>query len=160
MPNTSVSSRRRHRLIRQLRAAHVSLSTWESSVRVAASTIASGEAAQQAAELLALLSEARVSVDRRLAELAGNDSGFAFEHDHALATPLQPTPKMRSRFRDPATALYHLCVRACRVCGQTLGAAFREAQAVADAASAKVLYVSLRDFEKQIWMLDPAHAAD
>ena len=51
-----------------------------------------------------------------------------------------------------------LCVSACRACGRALGSAFREAQSMADAASARSLYFSIRELEKQLWVLDPRQA--
>ncbi|HYD85307.1 MAG TPA: hypothetical protein VEA63_14675, partial [Opitutus sp.] len=51
-----------------------------------------------------------------------------------------------------------VCANACRACGRALGTAFREAQAAADAAAAKILYGSLRALEKQMWVLDPRQA--
>ena len=149
--------RRRRRLIRRLQAARQSLAVWDSSLR---STIlltdSTGDAPGQAEMMLTLVADAQRAVDRRLAELGVTADALASSAREFARSKTTPRPP---RDADPAMSAYRVCVNACHACGRALGAAFREAQAVADAASASILYGSLRAFEKQIWVLDPGHMA-
>ena len=100
----------------------------------------------QAAVLLTMVIEARQGVERRLAELGVSASTGTVEG--AMVS-------RKTRTRSTAVSTLSVCVNACRACGRALGAAFHEAQSMADAASARILYFSIRDFEKQLWVLDP-----
>ena len=100
----------------------------------------------QAAVLLTMVIEARQGVERRLAELGVSASTGKVEG--AMVS-------RKTRTRSTAVSTLSVCVNACRACGRALGAAFHEAQSMADAASARILYFSIRDFEKQLWVLDP-----
>jgi hypothetical protein len=103
--------------------------------------------------LLAIVNEATQGINRRLAELGAGDTAqpvdFAKETSHPVPSP---------RARVDAASSGSVCVSACRACGRALGAAFREAQSVADAASARILYGPIRALEKQLWVLDPCQA--
>jgi hypothetical protein len=147
----TLSSRKRLRLIRQLQAAHDSLQLWEESLRTAAlqSPTHGGEPSQTAV-LLAIVDEAKQGVDRRLAELGVSPNQLSGVPSRRSVKVARPAGRAASSLR--------VCVSACRACGRALGAAFREAQAVADAASARILYGSIRDLEKQLWVLDPYQA--
>jgi hypothetical protein len=137
----------RPRLIHQLRAAYDSLSAWDCSVRRSLDATSSASEASQAKALLAILDTAKKRLVVRLAELG-------VEELTPVSTPHFPLDRVSSMTsRDTASSGMYL--NACHACGQALGVAFREAQAAADGASARVLYGSLREFEKQIWVLDP-----
>lgn len=146
----TVSSRRRARLIRQLRAAHDSLAEWDASLRAAKSHPAPGSP-HDAAELLAIVADAKAGLNRLLAEMGAEAAGAA---DAVAAGAPRAKKSVRRRMPEIAEAS-RLSVNAARACGRVLGAAFREAQAVADAAAARLLYGSLRALEKQLWVLDP-----
>lgn len=152
-----LSLSRRRRLIRRLQTARLSLAAWDASVRDSTFTasITAGDAGSQTEMLLSLIGDARRAVDQRLSEL-GVTGQPAAEAPHFARSKTTPRPP---RDADPAMSAYRVCVHACHACGRALGVAFREAQAVADAASARILYGLLRAFEKQIWMLDPGHMA-
>jgi hypothetical protein len=137
---SALSSRRRSRLIRQLRTAHDSLGAWDMSLRQAVA-VPGNFSPKDAAALLAVFDEAKRDINRRLAEL-----GEAPVSEPAAA------PVASRRVKVPAEGL--LLSAACRACGRALGAAFREAQAVADAATARIVYGPLRALEKQMWFLD------
>ena len=102
------------------------------------------------AVLLAIVAEAQQSLNRRLVELG------AQELDRETSR-IDDGANDRSLSRDASSleSSLRVCVDACRACGRSLGAAFREAQSVADAASARILYGSIRALEKQLWVLDP-----
>jgi hypothetical protein len=154
---SSLFPRRRRRLIRRLQAARQSLAAWDSSLRnTLLFTESTGDAPAQAETMLALVADARHAVDRRLAELGVAADELARPAQEFARSKTTPRPP---RDADPAMSAYRVCVNACHACGRALGAAFREAQAVADAASARILYGSLRAFEKQIWVLDPGYMA-
>lgn len=129
------SSRRRIRVVRRLRAAHDSLCAWDSSLRLACAEARLSEA--EIASLLAVFQDAKRNLNHRLGEL-GEVPGPA-----AVALPARKI-----------VAAPHAAERACRACGRALGAAFREAQAVADAATAGIVYGPLRALEKQLWFLE------
>ena len=151
---TSLSLARRRRLIRRLQSAHESLAAWDASVRDSTlSNSTTGDAESQTQILLSLLDDARRAVDQRLVELGGTVEPAAQPADFARSksTPRPPHDA------DPAMSAYRVCVHACHACGRALGVAFREAQAVADAASVGILYTLLRAFEKQIWVFDPGY---
>lgn len=93
--------------------------------------------------------EARQGVERRLAEL-----GMSATTGKVGGTVVG----RKTRTRSAAASTLSVCVNACRACGRALGSAFHEAQSMADAASARILYFSIRDFEKQLWVLDPRQA--
>jgi hypothetical protein len=149
------SQKRRLRLIRQLQAAHELLRAWDTSLR-AASVSAPGSISNglsEAAVLLAIVNEAREGLNRRLIELGVGD----------FIPPVDSPKEGVQMARPPRVpvepiSLVSVCVNACRACGRALGAAFREAQTVADAASARILYGSIRALEKQLWVLDPCQA--
>ena len=144
------SQKRRLRLIRQLQAAHKSLHTWDASLRAAAVQAPDRpvNGRSEAAVLLAIVNEAKQGVNRRLTELgadaATQPADFLKEAAEAAQAPRSPSS--------------NVCVSACRACGRALSAAFREAQSVADAASARILYGPIRALEKQLWVLDPYQA--
>lgn len=149
---TQTSQRKRLRLIRQLHAAHQALEAWDASIRAAAvqAPLSPSSAPSPAAVLLAIVNEARQDLQQRLTELGGaniNQSGVA-----RRGAALKPS---RSVATKQGISLAGVCVKACRACGRSLSAAFREAQMVADAASAKILYGPIRALEKQLWVLDP-----
>lgn len=154
----TVSSRKRRlRLIRQLRSARNLLHAWDASLRaVAVQTANHGEPGaderqpSEIAVLLAIVEEAKQGLERRLAEL-----GADAVQSSRLAKSKQLDFKRTARKEDSSLSL---CVKACRACGRALGAAFREAQSIADAASVRVLYNAIRDLEKQLWVLDPRQA--
>jgi hypothetical protein len=140
----------RPRLIRQLREAYDSLSTWDSSVRRSVEESRYSATSSEAKALLAILETAKKALVVRLAELGVEELAPASN---------SPFPIDRGSSKDLADfATSAIYLNACHACGQALGAAFREAQAAADGASARVLYGSLREFEKQIWVLDPCQA--
>lgn len=147
------SQKRRLRLIRQLETARQSLQVWDTSLRTAIERAPVGRPSvpSDAAVLLAIVSEAMQGINRRLAELGVNDSRHAVDSPKESKKPSTSAPT-------EATPSLNLCVSACRACGRALSAAFREAQSVADAASARVLYGPIRALEKQLWVLDPSQA--
>lgn len=152
-----LSPRRRRRLISRLQTARQSLASWDYSLRSTfLLTDSTGDAPAQAEMMLTLVVDARRAVDRRLAELGVSTTELAETENQFARSKTTPRPP---RDADPAMSAYRVCVNACHACGRALGAAFREAQAVADAASARILYGSLRAFEKQIWVLDPSYPA-
>lgn len=155
MPH-SISPRRRARLVRQLRVAHDSLALWEGSLRVVASRPAPGSP-HNAAELLAIVNDAKQGLSQLLAQMGAEAALVAPPAESAAAAIAPGSKRRRERVPDLAEAS-QVCVNACRACGRAVGAAFREAQGVADAATAKSLYGSVRAFEKQIWVLDPRNA--
>jgi hypothetical protein len=150
VPLRSVTQRQL-RVIRRLQAAYASLNAWDESLRVLAVQTPASASNQpsQVAVLLAIVSEAKRGLEHRLTELG------------ACAVPgdlkgVVSHPKKRPS--SAAASTLSVCVKACRACGRALGSAFREAQSVADAASARILYFSIRDLEKQLWVLDPRQA--
>jgi len=162
MPNSilrfvpsSLTPRRRDRLVRQLQRACESLDAWEKSIRNAVATCEKKAVVPpaEANELLKLLADAKRCLIRRLSELGVSEAAATGrQHDGVRESP--------ARTAGVATlSPYSLCVSASRACGRALGAAFREAQSVADIASASILYAPLRAFEKLIWMLDPRQAS-
>lgn len=148
------SQKRRLRLIRQLEAARQSLHVWDASLRTAIERAPVGHASvpSDAAVLLAIVNEAMQGINRRLAELGieENMHGVDFTKEAKKSPASAPSESASS---------INLCVSACRACGRALGAAFREAQSVADAASARILYGPIRALEKQLWVLDPYQAS-
>ncbi|HTO04402.1 MAG TPA: hypothetical protein VL069_11900 [Opitutus sp.] len=102
----------------------------------------------QAAVLLAIVSEAKQGLERRLAELGADP----------MPEEVGTAASQKKRTPSAAASTLRVCVKACRACGRALGSAFREAQSMADVASARTLYFSIRDFEKQLWLLDPRQA--
>lgn len=107
---------------------------------------------RDAQSLLALLRQTKRSIDQRLAELGVTE--FGEKAPAGLSAPRGNSAKVPAAVAE-TQPLEGLGVRACRACGQALGAAFREAQAVADAATAGILYRPLRAIERQLWVLDP-----
>ena len=151
---TSRAQQQRLRLIRQLQAARDSLHAWDASLRAIAihSPSSSPNAhPSQTAVLLAIVNDAKQGVDRRLGELGVSATD-------SLPCVLEKSPETRRLPRSAAESSLNLCIKACRMCGRALGSAFREAQKVADSASARILYGSIRDLEKQLWVLDPHQA--
>jgi len=147
-----LSLSRRNRLIRQLARAERTLAGW--SVALARATSSdSGEAAAVASAhaMVHMISEARESVRRRLAELDTTSPAAAQSYSEERLSGAV-------RFYLRRRSLAGLCLRACRCCGRALGRAFRVAESVADLATARVLYGDLRAFEKQLWVLDPRAA--
>lgn len=149
--STNQLNKRQLRVIRQLQAAYRSLDAWDESLRAAAvqAPASTGGQPSQTAVLLTIVSEAKRGVERRLVELGVN----AVSGDAAAAV----TSRKKRTTPGPVSTL-SLCVSACRACGRALGSAFREAQSMADAASARSLYFSIRELEKQLWVLDPRQA--
>ena len=143
-------SKRQLRVIRQLQAAYRSLEAWDDSLRAAAVQAPANVGGQpsQAAVLLTIVGEAKRGVERRLTEL-----GIS-----VVSADVTGVISGKKRSAPAAASMLSLCVSACRACGRALGSAFREAQSMADAASARSLYFSIRDFEKQLWVLDPRQA--
>jgi len=135
-------------MVRRLLAANDSIDGWETCLRLAIvrSQNRAAPPPAEANEILALLAKAKTDLIRRLDELGA--SGSSPSHAEVVPVPKGSATK----------SLYGLCVKASLACGRALGAAFREAQAIADIASAQILYGPLRAFEKQIWMLDPRRA--
>jgi hypothetical protein len=111
--------------------------------------VSAGFAPADLTALLKLLESARRDLDRRLIELGEAEPSSQAILAFALADTAPPAPDAE------AVSVANLYANACRACGRALGAAFREAQAVADAASASVLYAPLRALEKQMWFFDP-----
>lgn len=150
MPSRSVTQRQL-RVIRRLQAAYSSLNAWDESLRALAlqSPASTSNQPSQAAVLLTIVTEAKRGVERRLAELGVS----AISGDMTGVVSHQ-----KKRSSSAAVSTLSVCVKACRACGRALGSAFREAQSMADAASARILYFSIRDFEKQLWVLDPRQA--
>jgi hypothetical protein len=133
-------------LIRQLRAARDSLCAWDSSLRQAVS--GPGRLAPaEAAALLAVFEDAKRDLNRRLAELGEVAEPAAVAAPVAITVPAKPAAERLA------------LSAACRACGRALGTAFREAQAVADAATARIVYGPLRALEKQLWFLDPLQSS-
>ncbi len=144
-----LSLSRRNRLIRHLTRAERTLADWAVSLDQAGPTEAVDPAsAANIRAMMLLVSEARESVRRRLAELN-------------VTLPAREQSELRkglvraARFYLRRRSLAGLCLRACRCCGRAVGLAYRVASAVADSATERVLYGSLRAFEKQLWVLDP-----
>lgn len=142
----------RLRLVRQLSAAYESLASCETSLRQAALASARGlSMPSDARALLAMVEKAMKALTVRLQELGAeppsSNSLSPFEPRPAGAPPL-----------DEGQAPSGIYVRACEACGRALGVAYQEAQAVSDLASVRTVYGSLREFEKQLWVLDPGHA--
>jgi DNA-binding ferritin-like protein len=100
------------------------------------------------AGLLEMIHETQEAVVRRLRELGFSDSNGALGVD--ACSSAAKSNQISLTVKD--------LVDACRACGQAIGAAFREARARADAASARILYSALRELEKQLWILDPRQA--
>jgi hypothetical protein len=151
------SQKRRLRLIRQLREARDLLQAWDASLRaVAVQTANLGEPRinerqpSEIAVLLAIVEESKQGLEQRLAEL-GADAV-----DSPAVVKSKPLDLKKNAQKEVSSL--NLCVKACRACGRALGAAFREAQSIADAASVRILYNAIRDFEKQLWVLDPRQA--
>jgi hypothetical protein len=151
------SQKQRLRLIRQLRDARDLLQTWDASLRAVAVQTANPDEPRaderqpsEIAVLLAIVDEAKQGLEQRLAEL---DADAVLSSTGAKSKQLD----LKKSARKEVSSL-SLCVKACRACGRALGAAFREAQLIADAASVRVLYNAIRDFEKQLWVLDPRQA--
>jgi len=146
---TSSSSRRGRKLLRELESARGSLQEFEISLRSAAvlTSTTSGSRLDEATILLGLVHQARIGLDRRLAELGALELSKNTGSVRPIAAP-QSLPA-------PEVSTLSLCIDACRACGRALAAAFREAQKAADAGSARILYGPIRDLEKQIWVLDP-----
>jgi len=99
--------------------------------------------------LLAVVELAKAKVDQRLNELHGCDG---------VRPHLAERAEVRPRLSRKQRSTLDVCLDACRACGRSLGAAFREAQAAADAVSAKILYVTLRELERLLWVLNPNQA--
>lgn len=146
--------KRRLRLIRQLRDARNLLQAWDASLRVVAvQTANAGEPdadkrdPTEIAVLLAIVEEAKQGLEQRLKELGAD----------AVRSSRQAKSKRlgREKTARKEDSTLSLCVKACRACGRALGAAFCEAQSIADPASVRVLYHAIRDFERQLWVLDP-----
>ncbi|HWL15737.1 MAG TPA: hypothetical protein VNR00_09040 [Opitutus sp.] len=135
-----LSPRRRARLIRRLRSTRAALAEWSDSLQ--SLTAEHTHVPSETRSLLALLDETKAHLDLRLQQL-----GDAAAVEAGVRTRRKVT-----------TSTAGFCLRACRACGKALGAAFRDAQAVADAATARILYGSLRAIEKQLWLLDPLRA--
>jgi phage shock protein A len=146
-------NKRQSRVVRRLQAAYLSLDAWEESLRAVAvqAPASTNDQPSQAAVLLTIVNEAKSGLERRLAELGVSVSA-------AQSSLAAPALKPKKRSSSAAVSTLSLCVSACRACGRALGSAFREAQSMADAASARSLYFSIRDFEKQLWVLDPRQA--
>lgn len=106
-----------------------------------------------AAVLLAIISQTQSQLDARLHEL-----GAAHQVEAPPAPKILKSSRTRHRSVTQASVMIEVCVKACRGLGRSLCEAFREAQIVADAASARMLYASLREIEKQLWLLDPRRA--
>ncbi len=149
----AVPSRRRARLIRQLRAAHDSLAEWDASLRALESRPAPGSP-HDPAELIAIVADAKDGLNRLLAQMGAEAAEEAGASVRAAARPRSGRKSVRPRIPQIAEAS-RMSVNAARACGRALGAAFREAQAAADAAATRLLYSSLRALEKQLWVLDP-----
>ena len=141
--------KRQPRLVRQLRSAQNSLGDWSQRIRVSAvqAPVSATAAVSPHAVLLAIVDDANQRIAQRLSE---------------LSTPAEPalsaTTLTRRRAAEKPRSTLEVCLRACRACGRSLGAAFREAQAGADAVSASLLYGTLRDLERQLWVLNPRGA--
>src|SRR5688572_32835438 len=118
---------------------------WERAVRDAAGSSTPCES------LLALFNDARLRIDRRLAALGATSESAAAGEGKEAANP----GRLPGRRGNAPEALG---LKACRACGRSLSAAFREAQSGADHASAETVYRSLRAFEKHLWLLDPLQA--
>lgn len=156
MPH-STSSRRHARLVRQLRVAHDSLAEWEGSLRALAAQPAPGSP-HDAVELLSIVNEAKLGLSQLLTQMGANATAAGPAATAAFTTPpVVSLPDRGARATRSGEAPAGIYVKACRACGRALGTAFREAQAAADAAAAKILYGSLRALEKQMWVLDPRH---
>ncbi|HYP16283.1 MAG TPA: hypothetical protein VEQ65_03650 [Opitutus sp.] len=140
-------------MIQHLTAVHESLVVWDASLRNPNSADRAGST-ENSASLLALISETRAGVERRLSELGAP----VLAPMRARAAAAAPDGRQEEDAATSPGRSDGLCLRACRACGHLVGAAFREAQAVADSASARTLYGHLRAFEKQLWMLDPLQA--
>jgi hypothetical protein len=135
--------------VRELRAAYDSLSAWDFSVRQSLQSLRNPMVSSEAKALLGILEKSKAALTVRLAELGVEElSPTSSPFD---ATSLEPDTSLQ-------LARSGMYLDACHACGKALGTAFREAQAAADGASARVLYGSLREFEKQIWVLDPCQA--
>jgi hypothetical protein len=145
------SAKGQRRVLRQLRSAQHSLEQWSKRIRVSAvqGPAASSGKTSPHAMLLAVVELAKAKVDQRLNELHGCDPVRPHLAERTEVCP-RPSRKQRSTL--------DVCLDACRACGRSLGAAFREAQAAADAVSAKILYVTLRELERLLWVLNPNQA--
>ena len=152
---SSLSEKRRTRLVRQLRAAQLSLRAWDASIRATAVNGSQMSASEPsaAAVLLAIINQTQSQLDARLYEL-----GVAHQAEAPVTPKILKSSRTQHRSVTQASLLIEVCVEACRGLGRSLCAAFREAQIVADAASARMLYASLREIEKQLWVLDPRRA--
>jgi hypothetical protein len=153
----TASHKRRLRLIRQLRDARDLLDAWHASLRaVAVSSPNVGERGTndrqpgEIAVLLAIVEEAKQGLESRLSELG------AATVESPVVTKVKGVGSKKLSGKEISTL--DLCLKACRTCGRALGAAFREAQLIADPASVRILYGAIRDFEKQLWVLDPRQA--
>jgi len=152
---TAASQKRQQRLIRQLQSASQSLEQWETALTVAAvqSVVAPSKDPSPSALLLAIVNQAKLGITVRLTEMgvsgASRTNGLSKVRVHKRRT---------AKVSGTSFPSLNDCIEACRACGRVLGEAFREAQKVADAASARILYGSIRALEKQLWLLDPRQA--
>ena len=148
---TSASTRRPVRMRRELQRALRALQTWESAIRSAEGAVANVTAASASVLLLAILTDARNRLSERLADL-----GLTLGVDSASHANSSRAQVVRRRTASTPAPLIDICVRACRSLGRAFGSAFREAQRLADLASAQILYGPLRQLEKQLWVLNPS----
>jgi hypothetical protein len=134
----------RRRLVRELLAAYESLSRWDISLRRSVeSDHGRKDSPLDPRALLTLLENALKALAVRLNELGVEEF---------TSPSTSPFPRTDEEHSGSPSRLY---LTACQACGRALGSAFLEAQAVADGASSRMIYGSLREFEKQIWVLDP-----
>lgn len=101
----------------------------------------------EAGAVLRLLIGAYRAVCQRLHALGATDKSARPARRATVANETSSTSLARSSLS--------YCIAACRTCGRKLGAAFREALAAADRATANILYDLLRALERQLWVLDP-----
>lgn len=144
------STRQRSRMIRRLRMTREALGVWEESLRRAGAQAAT-DRSRDAQQVLALVDETQRSLAKLLAQMGEGSGG----DEVRLASMGTMPPRAARGAKHAKMPLPRVCLGAVRACGRAVGTAFRDAQAAADAATAGMLYGSLRAFEKQIWMLDP-----
>jgi hypothetical protein len=148
---------KRHvRLVEELYAALDSLHTWHEFLLASASE-ASATAPRQSEEMAALrhlVGQTQIALCQRLIELGAD--GLPAAHKTA---PRKTRPPSSVPSRGSLSVSLNVYLKACRVCGRALSTAFCAAQAVADAASARILYQPIRELEKQLWLLDPCRTS-
>ena len=106
--------------------------------------------------LITLLIESRARIVRRLAELNHPCPVRVDSRAPFASRPVAASGSKRA-LENASRRSARMCVKACRACGRALVRAFREAQRAADSATANVLYGSMREVEKQLWVVDPLH---